>query len=213
MSYPAYTRAERVVDTVIHVVGVLSALVGVCVLFWLLADRMGWSIFVATAVYGGALILMLGASAAYHIGAHTQARPVLRRIDHAAIYLKIAGTFTPLSVFLGTTFGYAILGLIWLLALAGAGAKLMAARGRMTTGWWPQVALGWVGVALIIPLWNLLPPQSLWLILMGGVTYTGAVIFYCWENLRFANAIWHGFVLIATGCLFVGISTALAAAY
>lgn len=213
MSYPDYTRAERVADTVVHVFGVLSALTGVVVLFWLFAHQMGWSIFVATAVYGAALILMLGASAAYHIGAHTPARPILRRIDHAAIYLKIAGTFTPLSVFLGTAFGYAVLGLIWLLALAGAAAKLMAARGRMTTGWWPQVALGWVGVALIVPLWNVLPAQSLWLILMGGMIYSGAVIFYCWESLRFANAIWHGFVLVATGCLFVGISTALAAAY
>lgn len=212
MSYPDYSRAERVADAVVHVIGVLAALAGVCAVFRMWYAQMPWPTFVATSVYAAGLILMLGASAAYHMGAHTAARPILRRIDHAAIYLKIAGTFTPLSVILGTAFGYVILGLVWLLALAGAGAKLMAAPGRMSTGWWPHVALGWVGAALIVPLWGLLPAHSLWLIVAGGLIYTVAVIFYCWESLRFANAIWHAFVLVATGCLFLGISAALAKA-
>ena len=212
MSYPDYTKPERVADGVVHVIGVTLAVVGVITLFALMSHQMGWSLFLATAIYAAALILMLTASAAYHMAAHTSARPILRRIDHAAIYLKIAGTFTPLSVFLGTAFGYVVLGLVWLLALVGAATKLLSARGRMTTGWWPQVALGWIGVTLIVPLWGLLPAQSLWLILTGGLIYTAAVIFYCWESLRFANAIWHAFVLLATGCLFLGISTALAGA-
>ncbi|MDM8168106.1 hemolysin III family protein [Roseovarius sp.] len=212
MSYPNYTRAERWADGIVHVTGVTAALAGVATIFWMWYQHMPWSTFVATSVYAAGLILMLSASAAYHLGAHTAARPILRRIDHAAIYLKIAGTFTPLSVLLGTAFGYIVLGLVWLLALVGAGAKLMAARGAMTTGWWPQVALGWIGVALIVPLWTLLPPQSLWLILTGGIIYSVAVIFYCWETLRYANAIWHAFVLVATGCFFMGISAALASA-
>jgi len=210
MSYPDYSKPERVADGVVHVIGVILALVGVIALFKFWSHRMGWSIFLATAIYATALLLMLTASAAYHMGAHTTARPILRRIDHAAIYLKIAGTYTPLSVFLGTAFGYMILGLVWLLALSGAAAKLMAARGRMTTGWWPQAALGWIGVALIVPLWGLLPAQSLWLILTGGLIYLAAVIFYCWESLRYSTAIWHAFVLLATGCLFLGITAALA---
>lgn len=212
MPYPNYTRAERVADGVVHVVGLLGALGGVAALFWSLARHMGWSTFLATALYGGALILMLAASAAYNMGAHTRLRPVLRRIDHAAIYVKIAGTFTPLSVMLGTVFGYIVLALVWCLALAGAVGKLMARRGSMTTGWGAQVALGWIGLALIVPLWGVLPGQSLWLILAGGLIYTMAVVFYCWDSLHFANAIWHAFVLVATGCFFLGISTALATA-
>ncbi|KZY32116.1 hemolysin III [Roseovarius sp. HI0049] len=212
MSYPNYTRAERLADGIVHVIGVTAALAGVATIFLMWYQHMPWSTFVATSVYAAGLILMLSASAAYHLGAHTAARPILRRIDHAAIYLKIAGTFTPLSVLLGTAFGYIVLGLVWLLALVGAAAKLMAARGAMSTGWWPQVALGWIGVALIVPLWTLLPPQSLWLILTGGIIYSVAVIFYCWETLRYANAIWHAFVLVATGCFFMGISAALASA-
>ncbi len=212
MSYPDYTPAERIADGVIHVLGVVSAVAGVCIIFWMFAGKMEWPTFLATAIYAAALILMLSASAAYHMGAHTAARPVLRRIDHAAIYLKIAATFTPLAILLGSVFGYMVLGFVWLLALVGAATKLMAARGRMSTGWWPQVALAWIGVALMIPLWNALPAQSLWLIVTGGLIYTGAVVFYCWESLRFSCAIWHAFVLIATGCLFMGITTALAAA-
>lgn len=212
MSYPSYTPAERLADAVVHVIGVSAALAGVVIVFETWSPLMGWATFVATAVYAAGLLLMLSASAAYHLAAHTPARPILRRIDHAAIYLKIAGTFTPLSVLLGTAFGYAVLALVWMLALIGAAAKLMAARGRISTGWWPQFALGWIGVALLVPLWGQMPAHSLWFILAGAATYSVAVVFYCWHNLRFANAIWHAFVLVATGCFFVGISTALARA-
>jgi len=213
MSYPAYTKAERIADGAIHVLGVAAALVGVTVFFWFWADQMGARTFMATVIYSIALITMLSASAAYHLGAYTRARPILRRLDHAAIYMKIAGTFTPLSVFLGTAFGYVILAVVWILAAFGAYGKLLAERGKMTTGWVPYVALGWVGVALFIPLLPILPERSLALILCGGLLYTAGVIFYCWESLRFANAIWHAFILVGSGCFFFSISTAIAVAH
>lgn len=211
MTYPIYSRAERIADVTIHVLGVAAALIAVGVLFFLLSGQMGWGTFTATLIYSGALIVMLGASAAYHMGAYTAARPILRRLDHAAIYLKIAGTFTPLSVVLGTAFGYVVLGLVWALALLGAAAKLMSARGKMTTGWVPYVALGWIGVALFVPLIAVLPWLSLGLLLGGGLLYSAGVVFYRWEGLRFAVAIWHGFILVASGCFFVGISAAILA--
>lgn len=211
MSYPDYTRAERLADGAVHVAGLLAALTGIAVLFAMWALRMDGVTLASTVVYSGALLLMLLASAAYHMWAHTAARPVLRRLDHAAIYVKIAGTFTPLSVLLGTAFGYVILALVWILALAGAATKLRAKRGQMSTGWLPYVALGWVGVALFVPLTGILPWASLALLLAGGLLYTGGVVFYAWESLRFANAIWHLFVALATACFFLGITTALAA--
>lgn len=211
MSYPNYTRAERIADGVVHVLGVGAALAGVALLFAFWAGAMGRATLLAACVYAGALILMLTASAAYHMAAHTPARPILRRIDHAAIYLKIAGTCTPFAVLLGTAFGYVILTLIWVLALFGAATKLLAAPGRLGSGWLPQVALGWLGLALIVPLWPQLPGPSLAYVLAGGLIYTGAVVFYCWESLRYCNAIWHACVLVATACCFMGISTALAA--
>lgn len=212
MSYPNYTRAERIADVAIHVVGVGAALIGVSLIFRNLSENLSGPTYLATCVYAVALVTMLTASATYHIAAHTPARPILRRIDHAAIYFKIAGTFTPLSVILNTTFGYVVLGFVWALALLGAANKLMAARGKMTTGWLPYVALGWIGVALFIPLVEVLPAYSLALVIAGGLLYTAGVIFYRWEGLRYAIAIWHGFVLIASACVFFAVSAALAVA-
>lgn len=209
MSYPAYSRAERIADGIVHVLGVGAAITGVAVLYGVAAHQMGWVTLTATSIYAGALLLMLGASGAYHILAHTPARPVLRRIDHAAIYVKIAGTITPLGVMLGTGFAYVLLALIWALALLGATTKLTAARGQMTTGWVPYFLLGWAGVFLFIPLVGILSAMSLLLMLAGGLLYSLGIVFYRWETLRFANAIWHSFVLLATGACFLGITTAL----
>lgn len=212
MSYPAYTRSERIADGMIHVLGVTAAVIAVCAVLVLLPDQMTWSTYSSVLIYCGTLLLMLGASAAYHLAAHTPARPILRRLDHAAIYIKIAGTFTPLSVALGTGFGYAILGLVWVLALFGAGTKLMTARGRMTTGWLPYLALGWIGIALFVPLLGILPKLALDLIVAGGALYTVGIVFYRWEGLRYANAVWHAFILAGSACFFAGISTAVATA-
>lgn len=212
MSYPAYSRAERLADGAVHVFGLCAAIIGITLLFALWTWQREGPVLVATAVYCGSLLVMLSASAAYHLAAHTRARPVLRRLDHAAIYVKIAGTFTPISVLLGTAFGYVILVLVWALALFGAAGKLSAPRGRMTTGWLPYVALGWIGVALFVPLTGLLPGSSLGLMLAGGLLYTGGVVFYARNSLRFANALWHLCVALATTCFFLGISAALAAA-
>ena len=210
MSYPDYTRAERIADGIVHIVGIFAAITGVALLFTLWAFHMDGPTLAATILYSGALIVMLTASATYHIAAHTSARPILRRLDHAAIYVKIAGTFTPLAVLLGTAFGYVVVGIVWTFALIGAAAKLMTAPGKMTTGWLPYVALGWAGLALLVPLVPVLPGLSLTMIVTGGLLYTGGVMFYCWENLRFANAIWHSFVVIASACFFIGITAAVA---
>src|SRR6056297_2268314 len=161
LSYPDYSRAERIADGVVHIVGIGAAIVGVAMLFALWAFQMDGPTLAATILYCAALIVMLTASAAYHMGAHTAARPILRRLDHAAIYVKIAGTFTPLGVLLGTAFGYAVVAIVWICALIGAGTKLMTAPGKMTTGWIPYVALGWAGLALLVPLIPVLPGLSL----------------------------------------------------
>jgi len=210
LSYPAYTRAERIADALVHIFGICAAIVGIALLFAVWAFTMDGATLAATVLYCAALLLMLTASAAYHMAAHTWARPFLRRLDHAAIYLKIAGTFTPLAVFLGTAFGYVVVAIVWTCALIGASAKLMTAPGKMTTGWVPYVALGWAGLALLVPLSAVLPGLSLAMIVAGGLLYTAGVVFYCWESLRFSNAIWHGFIVIASACFFIGISAALA---
>jgi hemolysin III len=212
MSYPAFTPAERIADGVVHVAGFVAALAGVAAVYSLWALSMDGATFVAVTVYSLSLLGMLGASAAYHLLAHTPLRPILRRLDHAAIYVKIAGTFTPLGILLGTAFGYAVLAGVWLCAGLGALSKLRMPRGALTTGWLPYVALGWAGVMLLLPLSGVLPGSSLALIVAGGLLYTLGVIFYAWDSLRFATAIWHLFVALASACFFIGINAAVATA-
>ncbi|MFX0544078.1 PAQR family membrane homeostasis protein TrhA [Roseovarius sp. S1116L3] len=209
MSYPSYTRNERLADGAVHIIGFALALGAVVWLLSRMPQEVGMGQWTALAIYSAALLIMLGASGAYHILADTIARPVLRRLDHAAIYVKIAGTFTPLAVLLGTGFGYIILGIVWALALVGAALKLMTGRGRMHTAFWPYLALGWMGLILFVPLIGLLPRFSLGLILAGGLLYSAGIAFYAWEKLRYSNAIWHGFVLVASGCFFGGIASGM----
>lgn len=209
MSYPNYTRSERIADGIVHVLGVTGAIIGVTVLFDMAAQHLSGPRYTATMIYGVALILMLGASGTYHILADTSARPILRRIDHAAIYLKIAGTVTPLSVLLNTSFSYAVLALVWAWALFGAAEKLRAERGKISACWVPYFCLACVAVALFIPLSFTLSTTSVLMLALGAMLYLVGIIFYSWESLRYAMAIWHVFVLLASCACFLGISSAL----
>lgn len=211
MSYPAYSRSERIADGAVHILGITASVIAVTSFLWLTRGKLGAGTLTAIIVYSVTLILMLTASGTYHLAAYTRLRPVLRRIDHAAIYVKIAGTFTPLAVLLGSAFGYAILAVVWTVALIGAGRKLLAPFGRMPTGALPFVALGWIGVILLVPLMQVAPTPALLLIAAGGLTYTLGVLFYRADSLRYSVAIWHGFVLVASAFFFAAIATSVTA--
>ena len=152
------------------------------------------------------LILSLLASAAYHLLPWERSRPVFHRLDHAAIYLKIAGTYTPLVVLIGSWFAYVVLGVVWVVALLGAVAKLSFwatnARGSLAL----YLLLGWASVLLIWPMWLTLPGPAFALIAAGGLLYTVGTVFFAMKVLRFQNAIWHSFVLAASTCFFCAVS-------
>ncbi len=205
--YPVYARAERIADGVIHALGMIFALTGAVLLIVYAAfNGTSGGTIAAVAVYAGALIATFTASAIYHMTPWDRARPVLRRIDHAAIYLKIAGTYTPLVLLIGTGFAYVVLGLVWVLALAGAAAKLFFWSNPGRLGPWLYLVLGWLSVALVWPLVQTLPAVASALIVLGGLLYSAGVIFFSWEKLKFSNAIWHGFVLAASACFFAAIT-------
>lgn len=206
-TYPRYALSERIADGVIHAIGLAFAIAGTVVLI-LLAESIPKG---AAAVYGGTLIAGFLASALYHMTPWEGARPVLRRIDHAAIYLKIAGTYTPLVAAMGGLFAWIVLAAVWVLAAAGAVTKIAFWR---TPGRWGAVAylaLGWGALLLAVPLVQTLPIGVAVLVGAGGVIYSAGVVFFHWESLRFANAIWHGFVLTASGCFFAAITWAAVA--
>ncbi len=155
-------------------------------------------------VYWVGLIAMLSVSFCYHMTPWERLRPTLRRVDHATIFIKIAGTYTPLVLTIGTAFSYLVLGIVWTLALFGAGRKLFFWRSPGRFGALLYLGLGWLSVLLIWGVFQISPAAG-WCAVTGGLLYSSGTLFYHWESLKFANAIWHGFVVVASGCFFAAI--------
>ncbi|MEM9870885.1 MAG: hemolysin III family protein [Pseudomonadota bacterium] len=210
MPYP-YSRRETLADAAVHALGISSGVAACSALILYVAQTQDASRIAATSVYAGLLILSLAASAAYHLLPWERSRPLFHRVDHAAIYLKIAGTYTPLVVLIGSAFAYVVLGIVWAIALLGAVAKLSFwatdARGSLAL----YLLLGWASVLLIWPMWQTLPGMATALIAMGGLLYTVGTVFFAMKALRFQNAIWHGFVLAASTCFFGAVSLGVSA--
>ncbi|SMX33662.1 PAQR family membrane homeostasis protein TrhA [Octadecabacter ascidiaceicola] len=204
--YPEFTRAERVADGVMHAFGIAFAITATILLIVWASGETSLSTVIGLSIYGVALIGSFVASACYHFTPWEGPRHLLRRIDHAAIYLKIAGTYTPLVVLIGSAFAYSILGIVWTLAAVGAITKLFF-WGRPTRwGVGLYLGLGWLSAALITSLVPLVSGATLSLIIIGGLVYSlGAVVFSI-DGLRFQNAIWHGLVLTASICFCIAIA-------
>ena len=146
------------------------------------------------------LLTVLSISLAYNIWPHTPAKWILRRFDHAAIYLLIAATYTP---FLAQLQDPAVTGqmiaLVWGAAAAGIAIKLLLPGRFDRLAVIFYLAIGWSGIAVARPMLDTLPPLTLGLILAGGIVYSSGVVFFAWQRLRFQNAIWHGFVVTGAG--------------
>lgn len=197
-----YTRREIVADGVIHCLGVALGLAGAAALIvTAAAAHLGWEARAAVAIYAAALVSMLGVSAVYNLHPVSPRKWLLRRADHALIYLMIAGTYTPLVALVGTgTTAYALLAFIWIVAGIGIAIKLlMPGRfDRLSIGLY--LLLGWSGLLAYESVIAALQPTALWLLAVGGVLYSLGVIFHVWRTLPFQNAIWHAFVLFGTAC-------------
>ncbi|SLN69441.1 PAQR family membrane homeostasis protein TrhA [Oceanibacterium hippocampi] len=203
--FPDYSRSERLIDGLIHGLGVLLAVVAVPVLLAVAADGATRD-FVTAAIYGAGLLAMLGFSAAYNLVSDPLWKGVLRRCDHAAIYLMIAGTYTPFSlVALGGWVGWALLALVWAVALAGALFKLAGPGSLDRASVTIYLALGWIGLPAAFMLVSVLPVTTLVLLGLGGLLYTAGVAFHLWERLPHHNAIWHAFVLGAAACHYAAV--------
>lgn len=209
--YPTPVRSERIADGIVHALGVIGAVAGAALLMIWFAGVASPAQMSAIAVYGATLIATFAASALYHLSPWHQARPLLRRLDHAAIYLKIAGTYTPLVVLIGSGFAYLVLAVVWGLALIGVILKLFFWRAPGRFGPTLYLVMGWLSLALIWSLWPIVPVATMVLIAVGGLLYTAGVPFYAAKRLRYATAIWHGFVVVASACFFIAIAMAVAA--
>jgi hemolysin III len=192
-----HSFAEHVADGVMHVLGVAAAIAGATALIvWAVLavppDRI-WPLV----PYAVGLVATFGLSAAYNLTLHRKIRAVLRRFDHAAIYLMIAGTYTPMAIIgLGGGRGLALAIAAWSLAVFGITLKLAFFHRWPRLGFGLYLAQGWLGVIAAWPLMQTLPVSALILLLVGGLTYTLGTIFYA-ARWRYSTAIWHGHVLAA----------------
>ena len=188
--------AEKTADLVVHVVGLTLAAVGGIVLAVLAAIYSGIGATFATAAYALCLIAMLTASTVYNLTRPCAARPVLRRLDEAAIFLMIAGSYTPFTTqrFEGVwAIGFTLL--VWAIGLGGAFGKMFLPR--LTDAFWSAVyvAFGWLAVIALKPMMDTVHPVALGLLVAGGLIYTGGVFVFISPKVRFRRAIWHGFVV------------------
>lgn len=200
------TRPERVADAVLHGCGVIATVAASAVLLTLAIQSGDGRGIAAAAVYAGGLLASFGCSAAYNLCPASRWKETFRRCDHAAIYLFIAATYTPLCVVAleGAT-GAALLASVWAVALAGFAMKLAWPRRFERLSLALYLALGWAGLAAAGAIVRALPAAPLILLLAGGVLYSVGVIFHVWQRLRFQNAIWHGFVLSAAACHYAAV--------
>ncbi len=193
--YP--NRAEHAADGVVHAVGLLAALIGGGLLVAIALNTRGVPMATASALYALCLMAMLAASAVYNFSKPNAARRVLRRIDEAAIFLMIAGSYTPFTIkLLPPDFALWVTVSIWAAALAGAAGKVFWTS--LTDRAWCLVylAFGWFAVLVLGPVAPTLPPIAFWLLVAAGVIYSGGVILYLNHALPFRRAIWHGCVIL-----------------
>jgi hemolysin III len=200
-----YTVREEAANVATHAAGLVASIVGVVVLVYLGVVR-GEVLHVASAgLYGATLVALYAASTLYHAFREPGVKRVLRVLDHCAIYLLIAGTYTPfVLVGLGGGWGWALFGVVWAMAAAGIVFKVFATGRFAVASTAAYVAMGWLGVVAIGPLVRSLPGAALAWLLAGGVAYTAGTFFYH-RKIPYSHALWHVFVLAGSICHFVAI--------
>ncbi|MEM9916114.1 MAG: hemolysin III family protein [Planctomycetota bacterium] len=195
------TRGEEWANVATHGMGLAGALTGATLLI-VFAGLGGepWRI-VTLSVFGAALIAVYGISTLYHAVQHPAGKRLLRKLDHAAIFLLIAGTYTPLMlVTLGGGWGWSIFGVVWALAAAGLTLKLVCFDRFGWTQLGLKLAMGWLVVVAIGPIVAAMSTPGLIWVAAGGLCYTGGVAFFLWEKLKYNHAVWHLFVLAGSTC-------------
>jgi len=205
-----HSEGEKIADAAVHLAAIVAGVIAFSVLFQKVALLGRWSDGLAMGVYAAGFFLMFGFSCAYNAAPPSRAKELLRRFDHAAIYMMIAGTYTALlSQTPATLWATLLLAFVWTAALTGAALELVF-PGRFDRLAAPiYLALGWAALPAIKPLFLALPFETSALTLGGGLLYSIGVAFHVWETLRFQTAIWHGFVAAAAALQFAGVIAAI----
>ena len=191
-----FSITEEIWHAITHGIGLGLSIAGLVVLIVFSAlDGTALSV-TSSAIFGAALIILYGSSTLYHAITNTKIKKIFQQLDHASIYVLIAGTYTPITLLtLEGAWGWSIFGVIWVAALLGISLKMIYPKRFETFSLILYVIMGWMIVIAIQPMLENMESGGLWLLLAGGFSYTFGVIFYVWDNLTFNHAIWHLFVL------------------
>jgi hemolysin III len=200
------SRGEEIANSVSHGVGLVAAIGAAVVLVLSAAEQGGTARMVGASVFAAAMVLLYLTSTLYHALPGNRAKRVFQVLDHTAIFLMIAGTYTPFTLgVLRGAWGWTLFGLVWGLALAGV-ALAVAGGGRcpkLRVGLY--LAMGWLVLIAIKPLWLRVPSSGLFWLFAGGVAYTVGVVFYTAKRVRYSHFVWHLFVIAGTACHFVAV--------
>ncbi len=193
---------EEIANSISHGMGLVGAIVGTPFLIVAALQRYDALSVVAASIFAASMLALYLASTLYHAIAHERAKRVLRFFDHSAIYLLIAGTYTPFALgALRGPWGWTILALIWTLALLGIAAKIVFGMRFPRLSTWLYLGMGWIVVIAIEPMWRSVPGWGLFWLAAGGLAYTLGVIFYATDHrIRYHHFVWHLFVLTGTAC-------------
>ncbi|MEO8063430.1 MAG: hemolysin III family protein [Pseudomonadota bacterium] len=209
-SKPPYSRPEEFAHALTAALGLVACTIAIPWLVWVSA-RDPWRLVGALA-FGCSALAMFATSVMYHWAREPELKLLLRRLDHSAIYLLIAGTYTPFTLIaMGGNWGWALFGVVWALAVFGVIAKTTVGFRYPKVSLWLYLGMSWLIVIAINPLRESLTAQELGWIAAGGFFYTAGVPFYVWKSRRYTHAVWHLFVLAGVACHFVAVLSVVTA--
>jgi len=203
---PLQSPAEELANSLSHGVGLLAALVALPVLVVAAVRRGDAAGILGASIFGAALVSLYLTSTLYHAWPRTRGKERLRVLDHLAIFLLIAGTYTPFTLgALRGAWGWTLFGVVWGLALSGIAFKIMFGLRYPRVSTWFYLSMGWLALVAVKPFWDQVPRWGLFWLAAGGLAYTVGVGFYAAREIRYSHLAWHLFVLTGSACHFVAV--------
>jgi hemolysin III len=197
---------EEIANSVSHGLGLSAAVAAFPVLVMAAQQRGDTAGIVGASVFATAAVLLYLVSTLFHALPRCRAKRVFQILDHSAIYLLIAGTYTPFTLgVLRGDWGWTLFGLVWGLAIAGTVLKALGGVRYTTLSTWTYLAMGWLVVIAAKTVWTLVPGWGLFWLVAGGVAYTAGAVFFMAERIRYFHFVWHLFVVAGTACHFIAV--------
>ena len=203
LTKPLYSLKEEIANSITSAVGVALGLAGLVLLLVLGASNGDKWLIISFSIYGASLVILHSSSTLYHSIQRPRIKATFQKVDHAAIYILIAGTYTPfLLVSLRGAWGWTLLIVVWGLALLGIGYKTLYLDRFTKLSVAGYVLMGWLGIIAGRQMIESIPQPALYWLAIGGVLYTGGIIFLAWRRIPYNHAVWHLFVLGGSICHF-----------